>query len=414
MLTITRLNKKWDKQIILNHFSYCFHKNCIYAIIGKTGTGKTTFLKMIAGLDTLYQGQIQWNQKNILSYPFYTLKEIGYIDQNFGLIEELSIQENCFLPFVLTDDEQKIDKSYFLFLLDLFQLKKQCHLPCKFLSGGEKQRVSIIRALLKKPKILLCDEPTSQLDTNWVLIFLNYLKSIQEDKIILINTHDIKRIAPYCQHILSLNQYQTFPSNSFFSIPSVCPQSQSHSLSFYKTYQIYKKAFSTSKKLLKICTFLIILGLVGLGIGLYLKDFVENQMNQLYSFQQENVLVFQQKQENKKEITPSSTQYDYLYYETLKQETKENFLSQIKAIQLEQILAPSFNFLVDNQINTTSEVILSIPLQFQNQIKQRYELSTIISIGNISLAIHAICIRKDIYHRERFDYGPHLRYRLCR
>ena len=52
--------------------------------------------------------------------------------------------------------------------------------------------------------------------------------------------------------------------------------------------------------------------------------------------------------------------------------------------------------------------------EFQNQIKQRYELSTIISIGNISLAIHAICIRKDIYHRERFDHGPHLRYRLCR
>ena len=50
----------------------------------------------------------------------------------------------------------------------------------------------------------------------------------------------------------------------------------------------------------------------------------------------------------------------------------------------------------------------------KTQIKQRYELSTIISIGNISLAIHAICIRKDIYHRERFDHGPHLRYRLCR
>ena len=130
MLKITRLYKQWNDQIILENLNYTFYENQIYAIVGQTGSGKTTLLKMIAGLDSCYSGQIEWNQKNIQKLSLYTLTDVGYIEQDFGLIEELTVKENCLLPFYLNDLLSKMDYSYFNFLLELYQIKKLCNSSC--------------------------------------------------------------------------------------------------------------------------------------------------------------------------------------------------------------------------------------------------------------------------------------------
>ena len=100
----------------------------------------------------------------------------------------------------------------------------------------------------------------------------------------------------------------------------------------------------------------------------------------------------------------------------IEQGKKEEFIKQQISLKYHTDASAWLSSLSSDQLEQAPALILTCDTfdEFQNQIKQRYELSTIISIGNISLAIHAICIRKDIYHRERFDYGPHLRYRLCR
>lgn len=184
---------KPNEFIAVKDISFSIKKGEIFILNGVSGSGKTTVLSMIAGLYKPSVGEIIVKNESInkLSLKFMSLfrrENIGFIFQNFNLIPTLSVFENIILPALPCKilPLQRADE-----LLDEFNLKNKKNELAKNLSGGEMQRVAIIRALINDADIILADEPTANLDAFLSQKFVEILKFLQnKGKTIVISTHD--------------------------------------------------------------------------------------------------------------------------------------------------------------------------------------------------------------------------------
>lgn len=166
------------------------------AIIGKSGSGKTTLLNMIGGLLKPTQGEVWIDSQDITKMNDKMLKRymrerIAFIFQDYHLVNELTVFENIQLPFFIK--KSNYDKKYLSELLSLMELEDKLDQFPYELSGGQKQKVAAIRALLQKPKVLLCDEPTGNLDEKNTQELMNILKECHQkyNQTILLVTHDL-------------------------------------------------------------------------------------------------------------------------------------------------------------------------------------------------------------------------------
>ncbi len=189
---------------ILNDINYDFEQGKIYTISGPSGSGKTTFLYAIAGLLDNVQGYVKIGETEILTQKRMVrdrirLEQIGMVFQNLNLFDFMNVEDNILMPYYLR--KQKVPKiiykqiKEYLNQLNLGQIQKK---QVSALSGGEQQRVAIIRAIVSKPQIILCDEPTASLDSQNVYIFMEALLKLQRDSksTIIIVTHD-QRVYDY-------------------------------------------------------------------------------------------------------------------------------------------------------------------------------------------------------------------------
>lgn len=154
-LALNNVSKRFDKKQIFENFSYKFSERGIYAIVGNSGAGKTTLFRMIAGLDKRYTGEIIGGG----------LKNTAYAFQEHRLFPNLTALENAVIPNGESNDSHLIDRAKLLFS-ELGFSHNDLQLYPDELSGGMRQRVSIIRALLKDSSVLLLDEPTKELDAD--------------------------------------------------------------------------------------------------------------------------------------------------------------------------------------------------------------------------------------------------------
>jgi lipoprotein-releasing system ATP-binding protein len=167
-LLVQNVTKKFDnKTLILNDISIFFEKKKTYAIIGASGSGKSTFLHITGGLDTPTKGTVSL-ENTIISSPqkkeTRLNKNIGFVFQFHYLIKELTVLENITLMKTIQGEATKKAEQEALELLKNFNLENKKNSYPTTLSGGEQQRVSIIRALINKPQFILADEPTGNLD----------------------------------------------------------------------------------------------------------------------------------------------------------------------------------------------------------------------------------------------------------
>lgn len=178
------------------------------AVIGKSGSGKSTLLHMLGGLDSPSGGEVHVDGSNITKMgreelTIFRRRKVGFVFQSFNLVLDLNVYENVVLPIEL--DGKRIDTEFVEEILQLLQLSDRRQSLPLTLSGGQQQRVAIARALAAKPKIILADEPTGNLDSvtsHEVMGLLKIVAKRYAQTIILI-THDqdIAQMADRIVHI---------------------------------------------------------------------------------------------------------------------------------------------------------------------------------------------------------------------
>ena len=187
MIEISHVTKEYGKHGVtvtaLDEVSLVIESEETIAITGKSGSGKTTLLKLIGGMDTPTRGSILYKGENISDYKnaalmHYRNREVGFVFQDFKLISELRVEEN--IDMVRKIGRLKKNKEYFDSLVESLSIQDILHKYPHQLSGGQQQRVAIARALYNQPKMLLCDEPTGNLDKETGADVMNLLNKIQK------------------------------------------------------------------------------------------------------------------------------------------------------------------------------------------------------------------------------------------
>ena len=209
MIEIKNLNKSFKENQVFTNFNCHIKDGFMTAIIGKSGSAKSTLLNMIGLLDLDYQGDILYDNINIKNLKEnkqteFIRKNINYLFQNYALIDNETVEQNLLLALAYEkiSKKEKLDKINQVLAkvgLDNFNDKK-----IYTLSGGEQQRIALARTIIKTGNIILADEPTGNLDEenkNQVLKILKELKDL--GKTIIIVTHDLS-IAHECDEIIKL------------------------------------------------------------------------------------------------------------------------------------------------------------------------------------------------------------------
>lgn len=213
MIKIKNLCKSYGqgqaKIEVLKNIDLDIEKGKIICILGPSGSGKSTLLNIIGGIESIDNGGVYIGEENIANMSkkdleTYRRNKLGFVFQFYNLISDLNVFENIEVGKYLAKNPLDINK-----LVEDLGIKEQIYKFPNEISGGQAQRTSIARALIKRPEILICDEPTGALDYESAKDVLNLLEKMNQDygSTILIASHNIQ-ISKMCDYILSLHNGQ--------------------------------------------------------------------------------------------------------------------------------------------------------------------------------------------------------------
>jgi len=214
MIVLKNVCKRYGANEVLKNVSLQIGEGEFVSVRGKSGAGKTTLLKILGLLEEADEGEVNIlgqtiSRLNDEQKSFIRLHSIGFIFQFFNLIPTLTVIENIELPLALAGKGKKERRERAIELLKHFNLANLAQRFPETLSGGERQRIATIRALANNPKIILADEPTSNLDDENSKLLIELLKSINREKkvTIILTTTDL---------------YEKLPTNKDFMLKDGC------------------------------------------------------------------------------------------------------------------------------------------------------------------------------------------------
>ena len=221
LLSVKNISKEYNNgTTALKNVSFEVQKGEFISIIGPSGSGKSTLLRSINKMIDISQGSILFENRNIEKLKKKEIelvrREIGMIFQNYNLVERLTVIENVLhgrlgyksvFAGILGIYSENEKKEAFNFL-EKVNMTKYAYQKCNELSGGQKQRVGIARAIMQKPKLLLCDEPIASLDPKTAENIMDYLKKIVTELKItcIVNLHQVDIAKKYSNRIIALNK----------------------------------------------------------------------------------------------------------------------------------------------------------------------------------------------------------------
>ena len=212
LLRFTNIHLQYQNGTLLTEvikgIDFTIHQNEKLAIVGKSGSGKTSLLMLMAGLEKATSGNITYKDQDITTYSEdqlteYRKKNIGIVFQSFYLIPNYTALENVALPLEINFKKDALSQAKEI-LVDLGLEDRLQHFPSQ-LSGGEQQRVAIARAMIKKPELILADEPTGNLDDENTEVITELIFNIatKYQKSLCLVTHDAD-LAKRCDRIMTI------------------------------------------------------------------------------------------------------------------------------------------------------------------------------------------------------------------
>jgi len=196
MIQLKNITKTYNETTALNNINLQFNEGELIVLKGASGSGKSTILSLIAGLNKPTSGEVIVDNKKVSKLAdnfasLYRRENIGFIFQKYNLIQNLTVKENIALPLIPNNPDEKELESLLASVMEKFHIVHKKDIIVKNLSGGEQQRVAIARANINNPKIIIADEPTANLDEKLSLHFIEVLKNLKEsNKTIVVATHD--------------------------------------------------------------------------------------------------------------------------------------------------------------------------------------------------------------------------------
>ena len=202
MIELKNVSKYYNTNsvaIALKNINLNLDDNEIVAITGESGSGKTTLLNIICSVDNFSDGEMIFNGKDITYFnqndrDLFRKKYISFIYQSYNLIDSYTVLENVMAPLLLRGYNKKEVKEKALKMIKDVNLENKINERASFLSGGEKQRASIARALMTDAKIIACDEPTANLDEETGKEIIDLIKKLAVNRLVLIVTHNFNEV----------------------------------------------------------------------------------------------------------------------------------------------------------------------------------------------------------------------------
>ena len=219
MLKLKQINKEYKTgelvQHALNNVSLNLRDNEFVTILGPSGSGKTTLLNILAALDKPTSGQVLLEGKDIVKgkeadMAAFRRDHLGFVFQDFNLLDNFSLKDNIFLPLVLSGVDYRDMEKRLAPIASLLGIEKLLNKYPYEVSGGQKQRAAVARAIITNPELILADEPTGALDSKATDSLLRLFNRINEDgQTILMVTHSTKA-ASHANRVLFIKDGQVF------------------------------------------------------------------------------------------------------------------------------------------------------------------------------------------------------------
>ena len=287
---VTKIYKTGNfTQKALDNISISFRNNEFVSILGASGSGKTTMLNIIGGLDQYTNGDLFINNISTKKYKdrdwdTYRNHKVGFIFQNYNLITHQSILSNVELALTLSGVKKGIRRKKAIEALVKVGLKDHIYKKPNQLSGGQMQRFAIARALVNNPDVILADEPTGALDSKTSKQIMKLLNEIAETKLVIMVTHNPELAEAYSTRIVSVKDGKIINDTNPYNGENEDKETKKNkktSMSFLTAINLSFKNLLTKKGRTILTSFAGSIGIIGISLILSLSNGVENYIDKV-------------------------------------------------------------------------------------------------------------------------------------